>query len=383
MMKTFFPPVRLPIAALALTLAAGVVLGPTSARGADHLDSPRLKVAPTILGNLDVNDVYIFQGANRSHTVMIMTLSPAAGVLGPTLFATFGTYQFLIYNTGGTSPDLTIQFNFGALTARGCQPFVYEVFNPVGHVLLSGGGMTGQNNAVKVGGWVRADLFDDPFFFDLNAFNKFKAEALSGDPNAANVFLKRGVNNIPNNFFGGFNVLAIVVEVPSVLLQSSKQNTKIGVTARTLVEGNVQFDRMGRPGINTVLIPDADKDLFNSLVPAQDFFAIPFATAELTALFGNHTTAMAHAQLLLPDIMTFDTSSGKGFLNGRQLADDVIDAELTLLSNGVVTTDNVPNDSVFRTTFPYLGTPNPKKAVRSALIQSLTTGKTTNAKTPK
>jgi hypothetical protein len=374
MMKTTFPPVRLLVAGLALALAATFVLGPVSARGADHLDSPRLKVAPTILGNLDINDVYIFQGANRQHTVMIMTLSPAAGVLGPAMFSTFGTYQFLIYNTGGTSPDLTIQFNFGALTARGCQPFVYEVFNSAGHVLLTGGGMSGQNNPVKVGGMVRADIFDDPFFFDLNAFNKFKAEALAGNPNAADVFLKRGVNNIPNNFFGGFNVMAIVLEVPSVLLQSNKKNTHIGITARTLVNGDVQFDRMGRPGINTVLIPDADKDLFNSLVPAQDFFAVPLATAELTALFGNPTTAQAHAQALLPDIMTFDTSSSKGFLNGRQLADDVIDAELTLLSNGVVTTDGVPNDSVFRTTFPYLGTPNPKKAVHSALIQSLMTG---------
>ena len=35
--------------------------------------------------------------------------------------------------------------------------------------------------------------------------------------------------------------------------------------------------------------------------------------------------------VLLPDVLTFDQSSTDGFLNGRQLADDVIDAELGLL----------------------------------------------------
>jgi hypothetical protein len=381
MINKSFPSACMSTATLAL--AAAVALGPVSARGADHLDGPRLQVAPTVLGNLDINDVYIFQAPNPQQTVMIMTLSPAAGVLGPAMFSTFGTYQFLIYNTGTTSPNLTIQFNFGALNAKGQQPFTYEAFNPAGQVLLAGAGLSRQNNALKVGGAVRPDIYDDPFFFDLNAFNKFKAEALAGNPNAADVFLKRGVTNIPNNFFAGFNVMAIVVQVPSVLLQSSRKDTMIGITARTLIPDNVQFDRMGRPAINTVLIPDTDKDLFNSLVPAQDFYAVPIAAGELTKLFGNPTTALAHAQFLLPDIMTFDTSSRKGFLNGRRLTDDVVDAELTLLSNGVVTTDGVPNDSLFRDTFPYMGSPNPKTAIHVPLLKAATTGKTTTPKKSK
>lgn len=86
-------------------------------------------------------------------------------------------------------------------------------------------------------------------------------------------------------------------------------------------------------------------------------------------MFGNPTTAQAHVQLLLPDLMTFDTSSSKGFLNGRQLTDDVIDAELTLLSNGAVTSDGVVNDSVFSAKFPYLGSPNPKQVtIRSMKV---------------
>ncbi len=381
MMSTSFLRVRTSMATLAL--AAAVAVGPGSARAADHLDGPRLQVDPTVLGNLDINDVYIFQAPDPTQTVMIMTLSPAAGLLGPAVFSTFGAYEFKIENTGDASEDLTIHFTFGALNAKGQQPFTYEAFTSAGQVLLTGGGLSRQNNPVKVGGAVRPDIYDDPFFFDLTAFNLFKAEALGGNPNAANVFNQRGVHNIPNNFFAGFNVMAIVVQVPSVLLQSSKKNTMIGITARTLLPGEVQFDRMGRPAINTVLIPDADKDLFNSLVPAQDFFVVPIATGELTALFGNPTTALAHAEFLLPDIMTFDTSSRKGFLNGRQLTDDVVDTELNLLSNGVVTTDNVPNDSLFRTTFPYLGSPNPKTPIRVPLGNAVTTGKTKTVKKPK
>ena len=69
-------------------------------------------------------------------------------------------------------------------------------------------------------------------------------------------------------------------------------------------------------------------------------------------------TAGAIADILLPDILTVDFASTAGFLNGRQLADDVIDAELALITNGIVPSDCVDNDSVFRPVFPYLAFAN-------------------------
>ncbi|MGZ4280572.1 MAG: DUF4331 family protein [Gaiellaceae bacterium] len=57
-------------------------------------------------------------------------------------------------------------------------------------------------------------------------------------------------------------------------------------------------------------------------------------------------------------MLTFDTSSSAGFLNGRKLTDDVIDAELGLITNGAVPGDCVANDSTFLSGFPYLGSPN-------------------------
>ena len=64
--------------------------------------------------------------------------------------------------------------------------------------------------------------------------------------------------------------------------------------------------------------------------------------------------------ILLPDILTFDTANASGFLNGRRLEDDVIDAELNLLTDGRVTGDGVDrNDVSFSPNFPYLAPAHP------------------------
>ena len=80
--------------------------------------------------------------------------------------------------------------------------------------------------------------------------------------------------------------------------------------------------------------------------------AVTARTVTSGANFGTVTN------VLLPDILTFNTSSSAGFLNGRRLADDVIDTELSVISNGAITTDCVANDSTFSNTFPYLGAAN-------------------------
>src|SRR4051812_29221661 len=88
---------RIPAALLALVGVMGS--GPAAAPAADHLDGPRLTANPTVLGNLDLNDVYAFRAANPRNTVLIMTLSPAAGILGPAMFSPMGAYEFKINNT--------------------------------------------------------------------------------------------------------------------------------------------------------------------------------------------------------------------------------------------------------------------------------------------
>jgi hypothetical protein len=117
---------------------------------------------------------------------------------------------------------------------------------------------------------------------------------------------------------------------------------------------------MGRPAINTVFIHgDARKNMFNAGQPVHDQRDFRGDVVETLIALGNTPArADALADILLPDILTFNTSSSAGFLNGRQLADDVIDIELNIITNGAVTTDCVANDSSFSNTFPYLAPKN-------------------------
>jgi hypothetical protein len=82
---------------------------------------------------------------------------------------------------------------------------------------------------------------------------------------------------------------------------------------------------MGRPAINTVFNHGDDKNLFNQIEPAQDradFLASFVATLETLGGY-SESEATAIAEILLPDILTYDYSSSAGFLNGRKLTDDV------------------------------------------------------------
>ena len=123
-----------------------------------------------------------------------------------------------------------------------------------------------------------------------------------------------------------------------------------------------QFDRIGRPAINTVFIPSSEKNGFNVAAPANDVAAYSSAVVDFLVTVAGQSQADAEglASALLPDILTIDVSQPSGFLNGRTLADDVITAELGLIfgSNAALNDDHVDaNDVAFLATFPYLASP--------------------------
>lgn len=185
-----------------------------------------------------------------------------------------------------------------------------------------------------------AGIRSDPFFFDLMGFlNGFKFTG--------------------SDFFIDKNVFSMVLEVPNEALG---ENPKIGIWVRTLLPKDdelVQIDRMGRPAINTVFNHGDAKNTFNAIPPTKDralFEASFIATLES---FGyNSDQADEIADILLPDILTYDYSSSAGFLNGRKLTDDVIDIELALVTNGQVTTDMVGPHTDLLQVFPYVGNPH-------------------------
>jgi Domain of unknown function (DUF4331) len=316
----------------AALLAAGLVAAVLRVDAADHRDAPIVESDPT----LDINDVYAFQSPNNENkTVLIMTVNPLAGVEAPTTFSEDGKYRFNVDNDGDAKADKKLSVEFGKARPNGSQ-----------RVVLTGAGVgangrTGNDIATRHNGTLHAGLFDDPFFFDLAAFKNNL------------MFCPGGVGT---NFFGGLNVTAIAVEVPSRRL--TDDTSTIGVWGTTKDQDG-RFDRMGRPAINTVFIPSELKETFNAGNPKDDQANFrDEVVATLLALGNTQEEADALADVLLPDILTVDVSNPSGFLNGRQLEDDVIDAELNLITDGGVTTDCVANDSTFSDSFPYLAAPN-------------------------
>ena len=317
---------------LTTALVAAVALTAThAAHAADHLD------APNVMGNgqIDINDLYAFQSPNNpDNSVLIMTVNPGAGAISGTTFGTDVSYEFAIDTNGDAVRDVTFATTFGAVTGG------TQAYTVTRNGAAYAAGTTGVNTTNGTG-QTTAGLFDDPFFFDLNGFSQ--------DPSM--------INFTGDDFFAGLAVSAIVLEVPSADLGA--QN--VGIYART-VQGGSQVDRMGRPAITTALIsPDDEKTNFNLSDPADDPANFGQIVRDQIATYGGDPNL---ADVLLPDLLTFDSSSADGFLTGRRLQDDVIDAELGLLTNGGLTSDGVDgNDVPFNSMFPYLAAvPEPTSA---------------------
>lgn len=345
---------------VALSFVFGLVAMP--GRAADHLDAPFVKLD----GRLDINDIYVFHpGApgsqDLSKTVLAMTVNPAAGMISGTTFHPYADYEFSIDQDGDAESDVTINAEFAAVQSNGKQRYTVTYKEGEGKPRVVSSGLTGANVQGKDGIRTFAGLRDDPFFFDLNSFNDGATFCEEGD----------------SDFFLGLNVSAIVVELPTKLVGEGPVGVW-GVT-RDPVMGSA--DRMGRPAILTVFIPpnpfepsppDPElEDAFNFVKPSVDQVLFRQEVVDsLTFLFSLNDGAgdpdpgddaaqiEALADILLPDILTVDLSQETGFLNGRNLADDVIDAELGLITEGAITTDCIDNDSTFLNEFPYLGEPN-------------------------
>jgi hypothetical protein len=342
--------------AAAGSIAAVLLLqrgGPPPARAADHLDAPGL-TPPGGSVQTDLTDVYAFQSpTNPDNSVLVLNvngvvpgnLTFARGI--PGVGQTRGVfYNFNVDNNGDAVTDVNLRVRFGAPKADGSQQF--EVRRNGGLLIPYGLGRStafGAAPQVVSVGDVKAfaGRRDDPFFFDLAAFRNGLQ------------FCPGGVGT---DFFLGRNVSSIVLELPSSLLTADAAHPQVGVWASTDA-GETQIDRLARPAINTVFLHGDRKNLFNAGDPVNDQRDFRGDVVETLLALGNSPDrANALANVLLPDILTYDTSSAAGFLNGRRLSDDVIDAELSLITNGAVTTDCVGNDSTFLSTFPYLGNPN-------------------------
>jgi len=347
------------IAVLAFLMAVLVVgLAALPSGAADHLEAPLLQGR----GQADINDVYAF--VNGSNTVLVMTVNPFAGVLSPTTLRPSVRYEFAIDNDGDYVEDIVYQLRASQPRSSGSQRIALRQISG-GDSELVARGMSEANISVDGGGHLFAGLRDDPFFFDLVAFQD-QVKGAGGD--------RTFCDDNANDFFAGANVTTFVLEVPSDMLTAGSDTINIWARTRT---SQRPLDRMGKPAIATVLIPDGSEDAFNATKPKNDVAVWgDEVTASLLFLSGldgsGYTQEEAEfiTSLLLPDVLTLDTTSTAGFvsgpLNGRQLPDDVIDFELFVVTGGlgangspVLTSDCVDsNDKPFSDDFPYVAPPH-------------------------
>jgi hypothetical protein len=395
-------PVRKPRLSLGLGLALSamtmVVAGaPALTRAADHFDAPGSFQSPSDRHDADIADVYAFPSPQRpGYTVLAFTTHPALGVI--TTDPTYGTdIQYDIHlrsaAAAGTpgAPTTTYELSFTPATRAGSQRFTLYRISGSRPTLL-GAGYTNRINSMRD---VRAfaGKVSDPFFFDLTAFNNTVQARLDQRILPLNLHGETGrqvcaTTTGATDTFANFNSNAIVLEVPNGALGG-----KVAVWASTAqgrpLRLGTQIDRMGRPAINTVFNGrkallnegnDQDKNIFNSIVDPADDATTPTADGHtfhdnvvlVLERFDGVASALAAipprppatleslANVLLPDVLPFDPAvhATDGVFNGRALADDVIDNELPIVTNGLVTTDCVGPHHDYRSTFPYLGLPH-------------------------
>ena len=372
------PSKLLPLGAALVLLTLGAA--PILSSAADHIDASAFGSLGTPggafnpvsrNGERDINDVYAFQGSDASRTVLAMTTNPAINAFGGK-FGSNVRYIINVDRTGDAIQDLAyvVRFDNGA---AGNQRYTVTRYTGANAVSLGTGVIRGSGSTAGTGraslagdGKIFAGVRSDPFFFDLTGFVGTLFDI--GDD---------ALGSNPTDIFAGFNTNAIVIEVPDDQLGG-----KIGVWGQTTWWNGSTWmagDQMGRPAINTVfntILVDTNasttKNQFNATPPSRQRTAYDgkFRTNIITTLTNinavlgtgapDYTVAQAQglADFLLPDVLTYDTATIAGSLNGRDLNDDVIDIELGITTNGSVTSDGVGPHSDYLAVFPYLGVPH-------------------------
>lgn len=337
---------------------------------ADHLDAPGLKSPAPGDARTDITDIYAFQKpGDPAKSILMFNVNPLAPTLA-TAFDPNAVYELNVDTNGDAVADQVFTITFSdpedgeqeaevSLQVLGRKKRKREIIDdaPVSF---------GSEPLVTTEGPFKffAGIRSDPFFFDLVGFLSFA--------NGKDFDFTHG------DFFADKNVFGIVLEVPNSALGS---NPHVGIWGRTRVRTGenhlVNDDRMGRPAINTVFNHGVDKNTFNVIEPADDRTAVTaegitfvesfidtiIALSTLGKTLGgkgayDRATATTIAKVLLPDILTYDFSSSDGFLNGRNLTDDVINIELGLLTNGSTLTDDADAHSDLLSVFPFLGPPH-------------------------
>lgn len=391
-------------------IASCSCVGISDVRASDGLDTAGLELNPA----LDLNDLYVFPGADGDRIVLAMTthgVAPLDARFDPTAL-----YEFKIDNTGDAIEDLVIQFQFrdvrgGKQRVAMFGPAAPKTEGPQSRLAARKPTVSGRGGVSlkRKRGGDQVQLFAgrraDPFHFDLSQFLRIIPDrrpargtlSAIGPVPEASAFRTNGgpgqaqfdqTHGVASNFFTDAATMAIVVELPEALIKGEGNNIGVWATVSHVAgdrKSYVQVDRVGNPFVNSFFVDKREHDHYNASIPSEDVVQFrPDIARFITTVAGRDPAyANAVAEALTPDVLAvrvdknaisptaanagwlsylFDPANGYG---GRKLdGDDVADKVLgitfgTLLGNnnnvspGLVT-DNVSDPRAEAVTFPYL-----------------------------
>ncbi len=198
------------LAGILFTAILAAAALPVSA--ADHRDGPLATGDPAA----DLNDIYLFVNPNdATELVVISTYFPAANA--NSRFSDVVQYR-TFFDNGATGGRDTMTCTFTEGGSR------FSCSNTSGSLSASG-----PLNSTATNGNLRvfAGLRDDPFFFDVDAFNRTRAAV-------APRFTNPGVNG-----FGAFNTLVVAFGIKSTALTGAGANPIVRVWGSTTRTGDI------------------------------------------------------------------------------------------------------------------------------------------------
>lgn len=390
----------------ALGLASG--LQPAPLQASDH-DDGDIDVRSRALS---LTDLYVFReidqnsAARAGDLILVLNTNPRSLARQQYYFSSNAQYDIKIARVANVDnapvpqPDLTLRFTFSPPNKGNRQVITLTTLDgnrqSSTNTTTSGGRIlttaitdaAPRLNTVRVRGTnltIFAGLREDPFFFDVEAYFRVRAAVAGFGPAASFRSPDTAID-----FTKGYNVNTIVVRVPQQLLAGGRNVNTFDlwgtINIRDPRTGRfTQVEQIARPGINELLTTSSQTiyETYNRTQPAR--FNSPDSTvirdnitAVLKLVGNNDTRANALVRALLPDVMRIDTTVPSGYGNkfnalgspaaGRRLLDDVVDASLSIVTNGAITTDNVSYDGTpgnpaqghqpLATSFPYLAPPN-------------------------
>lgn len=458
----------LTLSLLAGAATCGLALHSRSTEASSHREAPQITEDPTV-DCTDVY-AFVSPDAPNTVTLIANYIPLEEPSGGPNYFQFSDTalYEIHIDNDGDAQEDITYQFRFttttknqftflyntGAITVNGNSYQNLNVEQRYTLTRVTGDRRTGQaqligqdmlvapnnvgpksianytslaNAAIYTladGSKVFCGQRDDPFFINLGrAF-----DLLNVDP-----VLPGGLDaqcGLAPDHLAGFNTHTIALQIPITALTrtgaaptgandpdaiigvwstASRKQVRLGRTkGRGLKESGawVQVSRLGMPLVNELVIPRAQKDVFNNSHPRDDAQFLSFVqTSEvagvLNGLFGvsvpsgprddlvtafltgvpglnKKGTACEYLRLNMAIAPTAPASQNRlgvlsgqldGFPNGRRLKDDVVDIALRVVAGSLQPSFNVApnnvlgdtvcqNDLPFLASFPYVATPH-------------------------